>query len=454
LSSGTVLDVADIQPGVLSEAATVNQDMWGFDAFFDFKGESFGARRKSLKTLLELSVPEVTVTLALSAVGLSRLGVSGNLVSALNGPFVAGAPARANILHDPDPNGWELGLADPFDAVVLISAESADLVDGIDALKRYRDLLQHNFSNLRCQETFLTARRDEAFGFRDGVTNPVLSGSGQPLSDGNGVRIFGGWRELASGEIVCGYPDESEQLPGPTVTQEFTRNGTYLVWRKLEQHVDVFQKIVADVHNSQHNGKTGDPYCETCAATVIGRNQNGSPLNPVSGGNNGFDFNEPNTGAGGADVNSHIRRANPRGTKGFAPKSVDRHRIIRRGVRWREPEKETDQAKIRREGLVFRCFQSDIANGFEFIQRSWMNVGESFSEGRIPDVIVGQPEPDRTPPDPLQAERSMVWFDKELRDARKVSPTTTLASAYAFVPGLRTLRRLANSSKWMDPEVP
>jgi deferrochelatase/peroxidase EfeB len=442
VTSYPLLETADIQPGVLEEFPSFGVAAFGCDFFLDLKGPTPDARRSSLQLFCELLTQsqQVSVTVGLTSSGLRRLGVHGGLVSALNMPFAAGAPARASLLSDPDPADWDHQLGNPFDIILLSTSNSTSPVE---ALKKAVDSSSF-LDNQRAVDSWFGADRQELFGFRDGVTNPPLAGTTTVTYPGNGARTLGGWRPLAAGEIICGYPNEAGFLPGPTVTHEFTRGGTYLVWRKLAQHVDVFARIVNAIHQNECSETFDGPYCSACAARIMGRKQNGDALNPSADGKNGFDYSEPNTDpTTSVDINSHIRRANPRASAGFAVEAANQHRILRRGMRWSESG---------REGLLFRCFQSDISNGFEFIQRTWFNDGEPFGEGRIPDVIAGRTKDD--PSDPVNDERTAVWFRTAIPCARVSAPTTPLATAYAFVPGIRTLRRLSETDMWMDPVVP
>ena len=80
------------------------------------------------------------------------------------------------------------------------------------------------------REHFGFARRLLAAGGprRTGTRRP---GAGRPDPVGDG-----GWRPLEPGEFVLGYRDEDGGLPDAPVPP-FARNGTFMVFRKLEQDV-------------------------------------------------------------------------------------------------------------------------------------------------------------------------------------------------------------------------
>lgn len=66
---------------------------------------------------------------------------------------------------------------------------------------------------------------------------------------------------------------------------------------------------------------------------------------------------------------AHTRKTNPRSDL----PTTEIHRIIRRGIQY-GPEVSAAEAATRRttkdRGLLFACYQSNIANGFKFIQQS------------------------------------------------------------------------------------
>ena len=45
---------------------------------------------------------------------------------------------------------------------------------------------------------------------------------------------------LAAGEFLLGWPDEAQEIPGSAMPLEFSRNGTFLAYRKLHQDIDAF----------------------------------------------------------------------------------------------------------------------------------------------------------------------------------------------------------------------
>jgi len=99
----------------------------------------------------------------------------------------------------------------------------------------------------------LVPRSKEHFGFCDGIGDPVFEGQLTPEDEKKLVTGRGkwmtpekGWEPLATGKFLLGHPDESQELPPATVPSEFTRNGSFMIYRKLHENVGSFQKYFAD----------------------------------------------------------------------------------------------------------------------------------------------------------------------------------------------------------------
>ena len=76
-----------------------------------------------------------------------------------------------------------------------------------------------------------------SFGFKDGIGQPAVEGSGIPPSNPKE-------RPLKAGEIVLGYPDETGELPPMPTPEVLGRNGTYVVFRKLHTRVAAYRQYL------------------------------------------------------------------------------------------------------------------------------------------------------------------------------------------------------------------
>jgi Dyp-type peroxidase family protein len=165
-------------------------------------------------------------------------------------------------------------------------------------------------------------------------------------------------------------------------------NSTFMVYREIDQRVKAFKEYVERAAERFDLGKG-----EICAK-IAGRWKNGSPavrrLLPDDLASdrtrvNDFLYRDDPSGYR-CPLGAHARRANPRdGLPGGAEQTM-RHRIIRRGMPYHCV---TDQYGVNREGLAFVCFNASIENGFEFIQRNWINGGAAFGLG-----LRGEPQRD------------------------------------------------------------
>ena len=103
----------------------------------------------------------------------------------------------------------------------------------------------------------------EHFGFKDGISQPFIEGTQALFEDKKkrwGKVPFNGqgtpddkkpWKPLMPGEFILGYPDETKLPVRRNDTKELWKNGTYLVFRKLSQHVQNFNEFVKTT--AKHN---------------------------------------------------------------------------------------------------------------------------------------------------------------------------------------------------------
>jgi hypothetical protein len=130
------------------------------------------------------------------------------------------------------------------------------------------------------------------------------------------------------------------------------------------------------------------------SAKIVGRWRDGTPLalSDMSNGeiaanrrrSNDFLYERDDPDGIGCPHGAHVRRSNPRDSLPGGAERTMRHRIIRRGMPYRENEDA--------QGLVFVCFAASIENGFEFIQKRWITGGDALGLGPGPDFLLQQPD--------------------------------------------------------------
>ncbi len=387
--------------------------------------------------------PEAGANVAFSYAGLRALGLPGTTLAGFPPEFSAGMAGRADVLGDTGesaPERWDPGFVDPgIHALVMISAASEAALASHDARLR-AGVRDGGLRVVADQRGAALPGGSEHFGFADGFAQPSISGAGVPASPGQGAPASGGWRDLAAGEFILGYPDEQGALPAAPSPDQFAVNGSYLVYRKLRQDVAAFRRQLAEAARLYPGGEA------LLAAKIVGRWRDGTPLavsperpDPALAGdaarNNAFSYADDPDGRR-CPIGAHIRRVNPRESLPFNGALVNRHRVIRRGIPYGPPLPPDAPDDGTDRGVVFMCLQASIARQFEFVQSQWLAGGNAFRLGDDQDVIMGLQDQDGTrkmtiPGDP-------PFFLGPL--SRVVS---VRGGEYLFCPGLNGLRHLA-----------
>jgi len=341
------------------------------------------------------SPPATAMNVAFTFAGLSELGLADDVLASFPDAFREGMAARAEQLGDRGPSApatWEFEGAHVLVSVYAIDVGhlraaltgilSADAEGGVELVHLQR-------------AEALEGGKDH-FGFFDGIAQPAVAGTGVAPRPGDGQPDgAGGWREVATGEVVLGYRDEDGTLPVAPLAP-FDRNSTFVVYRKLKMDTAAFRRFVA-----AQDAYPGGP--DLLAAKIVGRWPDGTPLaispsapdvgvssDPVRINDFGY---KDDPGGLKCPLGAHIRRANPRDDGAFFDgRLTNRHRIVRRGRSYGMPLPagvvEDDGAD---RGLVFVCFQADIWRQFETIQSLWIDDGDPFGLGRDKDFLVGEP---------------------------------------------------------------
>jgi len=375
------------------------------------------------------------VTLAFTWSGLRALGVPEHSLATFPDEFREGMPSRASILGDTganDPGHWVGGLAgDDLHAIAILFSRTDEqcrrsIEEHDRLLSRTDGVRSLSYLDLNATPPFNYAH--DHFGFRDRLSQPVMKGSGEEPTPGSGEA-------LEPGEFILGYPDEDgpvANLPEPEI---LSRNGSYMAYRRLEEHVAVFREYLRE-----HSDTAEEE--DLLAAKFMGRWRSGAPLvlapdvdDPELGAdpmrNNDFNYKEMDPFGYACPLGSHARRLNPRDTAHY----MNRRRMIRRGATYGPalPEGAPDDGIDR--GIAAFIICADLVRQFEFAQNVWIN-DESFHElGNEHDPIGG-------------VQDGTMDFTVPNRPIRKVHRgipafTTLKGGAYFFLPGLKAMRYLA-----------
>jgi Dyp-type peroxidase family len=443
------------------------------------------------------------VQIAFTSSGLKQLGLAENILSTFSREFIEGMSfsytdpnngekiisERSTLLGDVnanDPKHWHWGSRDnQVDTILLLYAESEE------ALGKLRndcyETLQKGLTMVYNAQTFHYNPKDairEHFGFSDGISQPIIKGfkkSADALNDqllNPGEIVLGHKNEYDSYSPSPWFDENGEQtdldpVPGSATRKDLGKNGSYLVFRQMEQDVENFYNYALKF--SKENAGDPEAMAIKLAAKMIGRWPEGQslavcpvlPCKPAENLNDFLYFEKDKAGTG-CPFGAHVRRTNPRdqvhaGRDGDSKLSLamsKKHRILRRGRIYGQPLADDLKAEsilktvknnalqsswptglntktnITR-GIHFMCLVSDISRQFEFIQSVWSNTS-SFAElnNEVDPIISPRPTPDQ------QDCHEFTTPQEIIRNRYKNVPefTTVVGGAYFFLPGIRALK--------------
>lgn len=375
------------------------------------------------------------VTVAFTWNGLRALGVDEASLATFPEEFKQGMAARAEVLGDTGlnhPDCWVGGLASPdLHAIAILFARNAD--EHRRCMAAHQQLLAQCkgvdvLSSLDLEATPPFEYAHDHFGYRDRLSQPVIEGSGETPTPGSGAP-------LKAGEFILGYPDEDgppANLPRPEV---LSRNGSYLAYRRLEEHVGTFREFL------RQQGRTREEQ-ELVAAKLMGRWRSGAPLvlapnqdDPALGAdmqrNNDFNYKEMDPHGYAIPLGAHCRRMNPRDTAA----NMNRRRMIRRGATYGPPLAEDAPDDGVERGIAAFVICASLIRQFEFAQNVWINDRNFHELANERDPIIGNHDGTFEFKIPKRPIRRKITGLPEF--------TTVRGGAYFFLPGLTALRYLA-----------
>jgi len=317
--------------------------------------------------------------------------------------------------------------------------------DGLDGWKAFLD---------GCHLSADRTKRTAHFGFRDGISNPVIKGFHACKSDAESLAP----KAHAAGEFILGYENDEKfnpwllidpgPLPNPwlppsaRIDRGFFRNGSFAAFRKIEQHEREFREFVSVW--AQRLGVTQ----EYVKAKLAGRWSDGSIVKPgetrapvpIVGADgkpkkvdpNAFDFSDDPNGEG-CPFGAHIRRMNPRADV-VVP--FRRRPLARRGMPYGPSY---DTAREEKRGLLGLFFCASLEDQFEHLLSEWANADPMGPDnrGNAKDPLVGNHENPRSVFDIPVPGESLCQLDA-------FTPfVTTRGTLYAFYPSLTALRMIS-----------
>ena len=418
------------------------------------------------------------LNIAFTAPGLKALGLDQQNVDTFIREFREGmvTPHRQRLLGDFDssaPETWQWGGPNNQEVHILLMIFGKDQAAG----EAFYNQLSGQIEDSGLQEIFkidgqVLPGNKEHFGFRDGISQPFIKGSG----------IYGKESDnLNAGEFLMGYKSEYNVYPdtpflaknqgGKSLLyddaagsghKDLGRNGTYLVIRQLQQHVENYWTFLNE-NTKNEDGSVNVKESKKLAAKMMGRWPSGAPVvkwpdeDPVEKypdqdpgkfiNDNDYLYNDTDRHGMKCPFGAHTRRLNPRdsfeeNTKEESILLANRHRIIRRARLYGEPfigdpEHFTPKGEV---GMLFACFNADISRQFEFIQYTWANYPKFKQLFNDPDPFIGvkeNPEPGlhqvfTVPHQPA---------NKYITDLQRF--ITVRGGAYFFFPSITVIKYLA-----------
>jgi Dyp-type peroxidase family len=453
------------------------------------------------------------VNVAFSFAGLRRLTPLADAFP--QGAFRAGLAARSTLLGDPaDPAhpgsavNWKIGgPGTEADVLVIVASdrpralveEAAALFSKSAAASAWppsSEALAACGLELLVVERgeILPNRGHEHFGFKDGISQPGVRGrmssipgdylTPRTVREPESLRrIFGkpGQILIWPGDFIAGYLRQDDQdpagsLPVLTPVPDWTRNGSFLVFRRLRQDVAAFRRFVAEgAAQLRQHPDFADVTNERFAAMLVGRWPSGAPASRTPDredaqlgwddlANNHFVFigETPAVNAQGesglrtiagcpADavgarcpLGAHVRKVNPRDVGSESGSSLTR-RLLRRGIPYGPPlPPDTMEDDGIDRGLLFLAYTASIESTFELLQASWANRNDQPEVGGH-DLIIGQN------PQPAAQRRRTITFASEngALVALEVSGEWVIPTGggYFFAPSISAIRDVLTSTE-------
>jgi Dyp-type peroxidase family len=398
------------------------------------------------RSFAPVRVPRTLLNIALSAYGLTQLGID---VSAVEDGFfrqpMGFSAASLGDITDANqvPTEYVLGTtwADTPDVLLILGGDTAD------AASEFAASLSASAVMAGCSVTYQELGQTlpgevEHFGFRDGISQVGPRGRLSVVADDYlTLRRLALIDPLASvlakpgqplvwpGQFVFGYPTHqpgSPMLPGPDADggAPWMKNGSYLVFRRLKQDVPLFRQFAqteAGILSVQLNRPVSPG---ELAAQIVGRWPDGTPVTLSPTGPdatlavddllvNNFAFAQGTqamevTDSAGQIRNlpaqpddalgqrcpffAHVRKVNPRdlATDQGIPGRTLTFQMLRRGIPYGPALNGPVPDGVDR-GLLFLAYQTSFKRQFNTLNTLWVSnpsAPELTNEGH--DLLISQ----------------------------------------------------------------
>lgn len=335
----------------------------------------------------EKMLPITHVNLGFTFNGLKKLGLKAEEIpTGKNEVFSKGQKADA-VTNLADPldqetkklKTWSDDFSDevnPIDFVVLVTAPDSNLLN--QKLDQVGKILEGHLSKSFLRQGNVRPGDQwghEHFGFKDSISTPKIEGVNAQSEDKKAGIV-------EPGVILLGQPPSDGNSSATDPNQAWLKDGSFMAFRELQQFVPEFQNFCDESAKTLKNSNISGDFI---GARIVGRWKSGAPLSlapneddPDLNAAQDFDYSDE-VKQERCPYASHVRKTNPRhgaSVNGDPQRNTLPHLMIRNGIPY-GPEvtgEELDVTKTKENrGLLFVAYQSEIANGFQFVQRLWSN---------------------------------------------------------------------------------
>ncbi|KAL9609257.1 MAG: hypothetical protein Q9167_005958 [Letrouitia subvulpina] len=397
----------------------------------------------------------IGVNIAFSHKGLVKLGITDQIGDKT---FNAGMLADAENLGDPgtkpssgpfDPD-WKPEFKKEIHGMILVAGDSRTTThEKMEQVTKIFKVGEHDASIHRIFQIIGDVRPGkeqghEHFGFADGISQPAVKDVD--------LHPLPGQETIRQGIVLLGREGDTPDVDGVTSRPSWALDGTFLAFRLLSQLVPEFNTFLEQ--NPIPKVLPPSLGSELLGARLVGRWKSGAPIDitptaddPALGKNanknNNFryDFPEDPKTQTRCPFAAHTRKTNPRADLEDLKIPTESRRIIRSGIQF-GPEVTAEEASSKKtkhdRGLLFVGYQSNLANGFQFIQRSWANnAGFPIQKPVTPglDPLIGQTID--------SAARTMSGTNPQSQNIDLSLPVWVVPKGgeYFFTPSIRALKQ-------------
>jgi Dyp-type peroxidase family len=472
----TALELSEIQAYLLSDYKEM-----GHSKYYLMQVKDVAATKNFLAAIAhgitnaDADMKDTCLNIGFTSNGLIQLGYNETNMHAFSREFREGMVTahRQRLLgnfESSDPSKWQWGGPDNDRVDLILMVFGKDEATAEDFYRELEGKFEPALSVVHILDGKAMPNNREHFGFRDGISQPVIKGSGLPPSGNN--------NDIEAGEFVLGYKNEYNVYPDTAllkiaqgkpellpdnaegradeqtkaIYKDVGQNGTYFVLLQLQQNVDGFWEFMKK-QSDETDEKKRNEEATMLAAKMIGRWPGGAPLVKYDKDpgadvtDDNFNYLKEDALGNKCPFGAHIRRMNPRDVFEESPPKVSlnltrRHRIMRRVRSYGEDfigsaENHKPNGEV---GLLFGCFNANISKQFEFIQYTWGNSPKFKRLYADPDPLIGVRE------DP-ENKLEQIFTIPQTTNNRVItgmqSFVTVKGGAYFFFPSITAIKFLA-----------